>query len=206
MSQKVQQYNLYNNEWIPQKSDANGNLHIILENSTTDEPLLTDEITGALSTIDVVHHEIHEGEYFFTEYSASVNNAASLQIRILTGANGLHFESDIGVSGQSQLYFYEAPTISDGTVLTVYNRKRTDTTHTTPFQAWHTPTVGGVGTTPLIPGRLIPGGTNPGTRIGGTSGQRKEWILKPNTEYLVRITNTSGSAIIISATVEGYAA
>lgn len=205
MTDKALQYNLYGNEWIPQRSDVNGNLHVTLENSATDEPLLTDDLTGALAAIDVVHHEIHEGEYFFTEYSASVNNAASLQIRILTGADGLHFDSDIGVGGQCQLYLYEAATISLGTPLVIYNRKRNDVTHTAPFQAWHTPTVGATGTTALIPGRLVPGGSSNQTRIGGFGGQRKEWILLPNTEYLLRITNTSGAAVVISATVEGYA-
>jgi hypothetical protein len=110
----------------------------------------------------------------------------------------------VSAGGQSLVYLYEAPNTSAGTALTVYNMRRSDTTHTSPYTAVHTPTVAGVGTTPLINGRLIAGGTSVPSRVGGETRGATEWILAKNTKYLLRTTNNSGGAIVIHVTIEAY--
>lgn len=171
----------------------------------TDQPLMVDELTGALATIDTVHHEVHEGEMFYVSHSASVNNASSMDVQILTGAGGLHMSSAVSVGGACNLYLYEAPSTSGGSALTSYNKKRDDTTHSSPMTVVHTPSVSGTGTT-LINGRLLAGGNTQQSRIGTGVRDGSEWILKPSTKYLIRVTNVSGTAITISVEVEGYAA
>lgn len=177
------------------------------DSSTPTTPLITDDITGALATIDVVHHEVHEGEMFHAEHSASVGNGNNLDVLLATGAaNEAHLSAAVAAGGQSLVYLYEAPNASGGTPLTVYNMHRSDTTHSSPFTAAHTPVVVGVGTVPLINGRLIAGGTSVPSRVGGETRANTEWILKPNTAYLLRVTNNSGASIVIHITAEAYAA
>lgn len=166
--------------------------------------LLIDEKTGALATLDVIHHEVHEAEMYIGEYSASVLNGASLNIRLLTSTGGSHTTFEINVGGQSLLYIYEAATISGGTTLAVYNMNRQDTPGPQPFQMWHTPIVMATGTTALVNGRLLAGGTSPTTRVGTGSRPGLEWILKVSTEYLIRVTNNSGATIVVNVVVNGY--
>jgi len=169
------------------------------------QALTIDEVTGSLATIDIVHHEVHEGELFHTEYSASVNNGANLDVQVTTTATSeAHMTAVVSAGGQSLVYLYEAPNTSAGTALTVYNMRRIDITHTSPYTAVHTPTVTGVGTTPLINGRLIAGGTSVPSRVGGETRGATEWILAPNTKYLLRVNNNSGGAIVIHVTIEAY--
>lgn len=164
-----------------------------------------DDINGAVEMMDIVHHEVHQGEMFHTEYSASVNNGANLDVQVTTiETKESHMTAVVAAGGQCLVYLYEAPNTSAGTGLSVYNMRRINTTHTSPYTAVHTPTVTGVGTTPLINGRLIPGGTATPSRVGGETRAATEWILAPNTKYLLRITNNSGGAIVIHVTIEAY--
>lgn len=158
--------------------------------------------TQSLVTIDIVHNQVHRGGYFHAEHVATINNNASLDI-LITPSQSLHFTAGIFAGGNCQVYFYEAPTASAGTTVPVYNMRRTSTAAAI-FTAVHTPTVAAVGTTVLIPGRLIPGGGSPTTRVGGGVRTNTEWILKPSTPYLLRVTNISGAAIICDVAVEGY--
>lgn len=163
-----------------------------------------DDETGAAVMIDTVHHEVHEGEMFHAGYSvASVSNAASVDLLITTGAGDAHTVFDVFAGGQATVYLYEAPTVIGGTGLTEYNMKRASAITTTVAVA-HTPTVTDTGTIALVAGRILPGGTSAQTRVGGGIRSGTEWILKPNTSYLLRSTNTSGSAIAINVTAEWY--
>jgi hypothetical protein len=182
-----------------------GNIVQLVGLPTEDDPapifnFEKDAITGV---IDVLHHE---GEMFCFSDSASVLNGASRDYRLTVGAGGSHFSAQISASGSIQIYLYEAPTISVGTLVDSFNMKRSDTTHVSSLTIRHTPTVGATGTVDLINGFLIPGGSSNQTRVGGGARPAVEWILKPNTEYLLRATNVSGATAIISVIGEYYEA
>lgn len=68
----------------------------------------------------------------------------------------------------------------------------------------HTPTVTATGSVTLVNGRILPGGTSPQTRVGGGIRQGVEWILAPNTKYLLRVTNGSGSTVAVNVGLEWY--
>jgi len=165
--------------------------------------LLGDPITGLLSVMDSVHHEVHEGEMFAFERSASISNGANMDIRFKTGAKRVHTGLSIAAAGQCVVSLYEAATISAGTPLSIYNMNRTSS-NSPLSSAFHTPTVGATGSVALVDGRLIAGGSTVQTRIGGAARIGSEYILKPNTEYLLRITNTSGVAAVINPVFEFY--
>jgi hypothetical protein len=64
------------------------------------------------------------------------------------------------------------------------------------------PTVTGVGTQINGTDYLV-GGTR-GHSYGGQGGFENEFILLPNTNYLIRMTNDSGSTIKMNTSLYGY--
>ncbi len=165
-----------------------------------------DDATGAAVTIDVVHHETHEGEMWHAERTVTgVSDAASVNLLLhVGGAVDAHAVFEVLASGQVTVSLFESPTINTlGTAVAVYNMNRniTDTAHS---QLYHTPVITTTGTTALVNGRLLPGGNSPTTRVGGGIRQNTEWILAPGKYYLLRVTNTSGSSAAINTVVEWY--
>lgn len=159
---------------------------------------------GGMVTLPMDHMVVHQGKLYLVEYSASVNNAASMNILIKTPAGQeLHSAFSVAVGGACTVYLFEGTTVSnDGTPITpvCQNRVYADGISTTFF---HTPTITGDGTA-LINGRLIPGGNSPTTRIGAQARDGAEWLLKPSTNYCLRITNTSGSAAVVNPSMQVY--
>jgi hypothetical protein len=163
-----------------------------------------DSETGALLTIDTIHHEVHEGEMFSSEYNnTSVSNGASLDMRLTTGTKRVHLVFETLVTGLCLAYLYEGATISGGTALAEYNMDR-NSANAALMAVTHTPTVTATGSTAIINGRIIPGGTSPTTRVGSGVRSSVERILKVSTEYLLRITNSSGGTIPIGVVLEWY--
>lgn len=197
------------------KRDAGSDYNLRLVDKTTYhapatvvmfDDVLVDDQTNALKTIDTVHHEVHEGEMWHASYTNSnVANGANLDFVMVTGATKeCHAAFEVFAGGQVTVYLYEAPTLSNnGTGVTAYNMKRSHVGSATATTT-HTPTVTQTGTTALVNGRILPGGTSATTRIGGGIRTGVEWILAANTKYLLRCTNSSGGAIAINAVVEWY--
>lgn len=163
-----------------------------------------DETTGAALMIDVVHHEVHEGEMFHAAYTnASVSNGANVDLQITTGLKEAHTSWEVFAGGQVTVSLYEAPTTSAGTAVTAYNMKRLSAN--VPLSAVvHTPTVSATGSITLVNGRILPGGTSPTTRVGGGIRSGSEWILKPSTKYMMRVNNSSGGTIAVNVVLEWY--
>ena len=154
--------------------------------------------------IDSVHDEVHEGEMMHVGYSsASVANNASLNVLLTTGNAEVHAVIRYSAGGEGQCYLYEAPTVVNGTGLTIYNMKRTST-RTPATVAKHTPTVSATGSTALVD-EFLPGGSG-GLAGGGAVRLGTEWILKPDTDYLLRFTNQAATAQQVSIAVEFYEA
>lgn len=179
--------------------------HLALVPTSNDEDELTfDTDSGALVEIEWVHHQVHAGEMFHAEHSyGTVANNNNADMRFRTGAKRAHSVFLVGNGGQCQLYLYEAANISGGTSVAVNNMNR-NSAHVPATVVTYAPTVTNVGTAPLVDGRVLPGGTNPNSRVGGGVRSGTEWELKPNTEYLFRVNNNSGAGIVISIGVEFY--
>lgn len=154
----------------------------------------TDEITGALAVIDIVHHEAHEGELFSAGYmsphAVPVADDGNIDVVITTGVRYCHAIAQGSFGGDFEGYLYEEADITGGVAIPVRNHKRVGGIATT-VTAVHSPVVNDVGT--LLESAFVPGGSR-NFDPGSTSGQRSEWILRPNTIYLYRLTNRAGSA------------
>lgn len=178
-----------------------------LTSASEDQALLVDDITGALATIPVVHHEVHEGDTFQVSYKSPddtpIADDGNMDILLQTGARYAHLVFDIRAGGPAEVLFYEDTEVSDaGTAMTEHNMKRYSETAAT-VTATYTPTVTGAGT--LLHDSLLPGGTGAGkSRTGGTVRDNTEWILKLNSNYLIRGTNRAGNAQPMSNIAQWY--
>lgn len=171
--------------------------------SETVQTLLTDEITGALTTIPVVHHEVHEGETFqASTYNDSIADDATMMLLLRTGsARWPHMTFGVAAGGDAEVELLENPQVNNvGTGLTVYNMKRSTTTAPT-TQVSQAPAIAG-GT--LLAHFLNPGGTGANFSAGGTARADSEWILARSSNYVIRITNRSGAAAPVSILVQWY--
>lgn len=177
---------------------AGGNLKISLEeyeNTFLTDPLPVriidsrtgreseiDVITFGLVTIDVAHHELHEGNHFFVKDWVDIPSASTADLLYVSGAMEAHMRTSFEGTAAFQVDIYEGTvTSNNGTLKTVHNRKRSST-NTCGCAIYTAPTVTSTGTV-FIRYKLGAGKT------GGSSSAENEVILKPNTKYLIRLTN-----------------
>jgi len=160
-----------------------------------------DPVTHSLSVTDQVHRMNHLGMMFHA--SGKVTGMVDTNVdefMFITGAKAVHFQRlhfDFG-RGDIDILSYEDTLVSgNGSDLTslIFNQNRESTT--TPLLAMYgAPTVTDVGTL-LHTSWIPPTGTGTGQSADGISGggNGEEWLLKPNSKYLIRITNNSGATI-----------
>lgn len=154
------------------------------------------------TTIDVFHEYIHQGKTFYaSRYVASLASGASIDLLITVGSLAAHLIPRASCGGEATLQISEQPTVNPvGTAIVPVNRNRTSSTAATTTLT-HTPTVSAAGT--VLSLDHIPGGTG-GSAPGGALRKDAEWVLAPAKTYLVRLTNTSGSAREASLALEWY--
>lgn len=150
-----------------------------------------DDQIGALITIPAQHYEVHEGETFTVSLlDTNIANSATIIILLRTAAKYAHLTFFASLGGDATIEFIEDPTVSNaGTPMTEWNNKRYSTTEPT-VTAFSAPTIS-AGSNPLE--GFLPGGTG-GNSSGGLLRPDVEFILKPNEDYALRLTNISGQA------------
>jgi hypothetical protein len=160
-----------------------------------------DQFAHAVTTIEELHRLTHDGMVYHTSAKVlSLADAGVYDILIAVPAGTFpHFQRlqlTVG-RGDVDIDMYEGTTTSaDGTVVGSFNVNR-NSTNTASTVTSHTPTITGDGTQIhtqwLAPTATGVGGSVPAGIVGETNGE--EWVLKPNTKYLIRVTNNSGATI-----------
>lgn len=157
-------------------------------------------------TVDVNHQRNHDGRAFYAYkiYPDSAPLAANANIDIvLASPSGVfpHMTIDGLCLGDAELYVYEGPTTTGGTAFTPINRNRNYAV-SNPSQVAMVinPTVTSVGTE--LDAQIIPGGA--GKKSGGGTAASLEYVLKPLTNYLFRLTNVNGTSHAAYLTLEWY--
>lgn len=153
-------------------------------------------LTGAdapLITVDVNHQRNHDGRAYMAWrlYPAAAKLAAGASCDIvLAAAAGVrpHMTIDALLMGDAEFYIYEGATTTGGTLFTPVNRNRNYTTASDVAIAMN-PTVNTTGT--LIDAQFLPGGV--GKKSGGGASESLEYVFKPLTNYLIRLTNVNGT-------------
>lgn len=143
---------------------------------------------------DDPHSRIHQGVFYSaSEIVAALGDDENFDMIITTPADDWpHVAPEPSFDGSADFLIYRAPTFTVGTPVDAVNHNE-NSTNTFGGTVVHTPTVTAVGTQLLISDH-VPGGTG-GNASGATAGQfTNEFILKPSTSYLFRLTNRSGQA------------
>jgi len=155
-----------------------------------------------LPVLDVNHLRLHEGRgyYVYKQYTYAAGLAAGASINIAiafpSGINP-HIVFSYGGSGEAEFYVYEAPTTSGGTALTIHRRNRALITSSSGVAVLD-PTVTSVGTE--IFGEFVPSNK----QGGGGQISSFEFVLKPLTTYLFRLTNVNSQAHATNLTLDWY--
>jgi hypothetical protein len=155
-------------------------------------------------TIDINHLRLHEGRAYYTykfyPNSAKLSTTSSIDIA-LAWPSGVEAHSLITYEcgGSAEFYAYEDPTTNGGTPITIHRRNRAITT-TSQAAAVLDPTVTEIGTE--FYAEFIASGQG-GTGSGG-AGYTFEFVLKPLTTYLFRLTNVSAQSQTAELRVDWY--
>ena len=186
-------------------ASGSGKVTLELPAPGEDQVLLTDEITGALASIPVVHHQVHEGEtfraWYIVPHGSQVADDGFVDLVLTTGSRHPHIFFSLGYGGDCEFNIYRTPDFDlDGTTQTPFNMKDSSAETSTVTARWN-PTINSVGVE--ICGEFIGGGTT-GRSSGGAIRYNTEDILRPNTSYLVRITNRAGNAQQFSLVAQWY--
>lgn len=152
-------------------------------------PIMADE-AGHMVVHSGLENRIHDGLAFaFGRYVASVADAANIDILLVTNSAELFTKLQTKVGGDALLSVYEGVTVSNnGTSLGMLNLNR-NSANTIDVASYHTPTITDLGT--LIFQMYLPGGTSP--HASGGADEFTQGIFKTGTNYLLRLTNISGS-------------
>ncbi len=172
----------------PSYVDKDGNQYL----TSSDKPF---------PTVDVNHLRLHEGRAYYTyrvESSLAVSGNLDIAVAWPSGIYP-HAVFNYQCGGDSRFYVYENPTTSGGTALTIHRRNRSLETTST-GAAVYAPTVSALGTE--IFAEIITSGQG-GTGAGG-GGFTYEYVLKPLTTYLFRLTNINAQAHIAELLIEWY--
>jgi len=157
-------------------------------------------------TIDVNHQRNHDGRAFFAYKiypdTAPLAALASIDI-VLASPSGVypHMTVDAMCLGDAELYIYENTVTTGGTAFTPINRNRNYAV-SNPSQVAMVinPTVTSVGTE--LDAQIIPGGS--GKKAGGGTAGSLEYVLKPLTNYMFRLTNVNGTSHAAFLQLEWY--
>ena len=167
-----------------------------------------ERITGAFRTIETEHAYIHEG-IFYESYNKFTLAAGAKRVVTIKPAAGtyLHYRPTNLVTSADKvtIEFYEGATVTaaTGTAVTPSNHNR-NSTLASKVTLLDAPTVTADGT--KFAQVYIPGATGTGgTRTGASAGvSNSEWVLKPNTVYMIRVTNGSSGSNDIQVNFQWY--
>ena len=103
--------------------------------------------------------------------------------------------------GDAELYIYEGTATTGGTAFTPINRNRNyAVSNVSQVAMVINPTITSLGTE--LDAQILPGGVGKKS-AGGTAGSL-EYVLKPLTNYLFRLTNVNGTSHAAFMTLEWY--
>jgi hypothetical protein len=157
--------------------------------------------------VDVNHLRLHEGRAYYIykthKDSARLGVGASIDIALAFPAGvEAHAVVDYQCGGETEVYVYESSTTSGGTSMTLHRRNRVNNTASQGVAVLN-PTVSAVGTE--FYSELITSAEGSGHRSGGGGrGFSFEFILKPLTTYLFRLTNVNGSSQMAELRIDWY--
>ena len=155
---------------------------------------MQEQFTGALRAITTEHGYIHQGIAYIMREILTVTTTASSYIDFTTPADKtIHFRpSSFASNGDNiTIEIFEDASVTGGTTYAAKNRNR-NSNNTSQVSITINPTVNTEGN--IIDKFYVGGGSGiSDTTSGAITGNVDEWVLKPDTTYLIKITNNGAS-------------
>ena len=170
---------------------------------------IIERATGAPKQIDSDHAYIHDGRLFTALTQNTLLTGASRYISIVTPSSAVyvHYRNEIVSSSADKVTveLFEGATVtaSTGSAKASINHHRVGTPTASAVLVRDGVTVTGEGT--MIYQSYIGGGTNLGAgRSGAETQQGNEFVLRPDTVYVVKLTNGSSGSNTIQCNPTWY--
>jgi len=191
---------------VLRESDTTNARHVVLTQKNNAGTQVVAGADAPAIMVDVNHQRNHDGRAYYAYKiapdSSPLAAAASINI-VMASPSGVfpHVTIDGMCLGDAELYIYENTTTTGGTAFTPINRNRNyAASNASQVAMVVNPTVTSVGDT--LVAQIIPGGS--GKKSSGASAGSLEYVLKPLTNYLFRLTNVNGTAHAASLQLEWY--
>lgn len=158
-----------------------------------------DPVTHAILNVDYPHHEIHEGNAYFSSSYTVLSAAASVSFLITTPNTNrrAHLTFDFFSDAELVVEIIENSVISSsGTAVSMVNHRR-DSANTPGTIIYRGATVSG-GTS------LLQNRTGSGNKVGGGATQRNELILGPSANIVFKATNVSVQSSYVTYSFDWY--
>lgn len=168
----------------------------------TNAALVFDPLSDIPVTLDFAHHEIHDGSAFTASYTKDFSNGEVVDILMVTpdSTAHAHFTWAIDFELEGHMAIYEAVTATQAAnPIVAYNRNRVGSPTAATVVLTFAPTAVTEGTTVI---REAHAGS--GKLISGSRADSQEFVLKPNTKYLIRVTNVAAATSYISVRLDWY--
>lgn len=143
------------------------------------------------AVLDEMSHAVHNGEAFSLSTEGQLSASSSIILLGMVGDKDIHFHgfSIAANLGNFTAHLYEAPTVTtNGTPIEAVNRNRNYSVVENTLLLYGGSTVSADGTV-LEYSHVYDTGTQGSHLVGGTGGLSSDWVLKPNTVYMIRINN-----------------
>jgi hypothetical protein len=181
---------------VERESDNTKTQFVALTQKNNDGTQVVAGADAPVITIDLNHQRNHDGRAFYAykTYPDSAKLAADASIDIVMASpSGVypHVTIDGMCLGDAELFIYEGTGTTGGTSFTPINRNRNYAdSNVSQVAMVINPTVTSLGT--QLDTQIIAGGS--GKKSTGGSAGSLEFVLKPLTNYLFRLTNVNGTA------------
>jgi len=135
-------------------------------------------------------------------HGGELANDASHDFLIVVGANQVLGLLGVSAAGSCEVSLYEAPvSTANGNLVTLTSKNRS-TVGVPETRVYEGPAVAGGAEGVQLFHLFVPGMSALVERSYGGGWNELDWILAPNTDYLVRVTNRSGWAIQLSFSLD----
>lgn len=167
-----------------------------------------DLFTDAFAIMDNDHKYTHQGKLYETFDLQTIASSGTYSYELTTPASStayVHYRwGQIASSADKvKIELNEGATLTGGASMTSYNHNR-NSSNTAEVVVKKGVTVSDAGT--QIDQIYMGGGTGNGANASGTesAGGTHEWVLKPETTYLIRVTNGSSSSNNVEVNLTWY--
>ena len=191
---------------VTRESDTTNARYVVLTQKNNAGNQVVAGADAPVITVDVNHQRNHDGRAFFAYKlapdSAPLGANASIDIVMASPAGVFpHLTIEAMCLGDAELYIYEGTATTGGTSFTPINRNRNyAVSNQSQVAMVINPTITSLGAE--IDAQILPGGS--GKKSGGGTAGSLEYVLKPLTNYLFRLTNVNGTSHAAFMTLEWY--